>query len=193
MNLAIHHYIQRFAQPPQAQLDAFVAQGREVLIGRNKRFVEAGDVCDKVAFIHQGIVRYHLITRDGDDITKDFGFANWFTVAFTSALTKQPSQVLISTVTDVSLTVWPFDVLIRLFDADIEWQKFGRRMAEMLYFRKEEREIEFLVDSATARYQRMLQRFPHEVARIPQHYLASYLGITPESLSRIRKGIDLHQ
>ena len=66
-------------------------------------------------------------------------------------------------------------------------------MAEMLYFRKEEREIEFLTDPAAVRYQRMLQRFPDEVARIPQHYLASYLGITPESLSRIRKGIDLHQ
>ena len=193
MSQAIQEYIRRFARPPQAQLDAFLAQGRAKTLGRNQRFIEAGEVCDKLAFIHQGIVRYHLITPDGTDVTKDFGFANWFTTAYSSAVTHTPSQICISAVTETMLTLWPFDTLTRLYDVDIEWQKFGRRMAEMLYLRKEVREIEFLVDSATERYRHLIERFPHELKRIPQHYLASYLGITAESLSRIRKSIDLGQ
>jgi hypothetical protein len=68
-----------------------------------------------------------------------------------------------------------------------EWQKLGRKFAERLYLRKEDREIAFLMQSADERYDALTSVFPPGFERIPQHLLASYIGVTPESLSRLKK------
>ena len=85
------------------------------------------------------------------------------------------------------LTVWPFARARELFDGSVEWERFGRRLAEMLYLRKERRELDFLLLDAAGRFEAVRRELGDAAARIPRHLLASYLGIAPESLSRLRK------
>ena len=76
-----------------------------------------------------------------------------------------------------------------LAQAWLEWQKVGSRIAELLYVRKEQRELSFLMLDAEARYRNMRAQFGAAAEAIPQYHLASYLGIRPQSLSRLRRRI----
>jgi len=185
----IRAFVRRFASPPRDEIDDFIARGRRALLAKGEALTELGSTTHRLAFLHAGIVRYHVIVPDsGEDVTKDFSFAPSFAVSFGSAVRQQPARVAVTAVEDCAVTVWSADALIQLLDTGgAEWQRFGRRVAEELYVRKEDRELAFLTDDANARYDAMLTQFAPVAARIPQHLVASYLGITPESLSRLKR------
>lgn len=182
----IETFIRRFAAPPATDIADFIARGRSRNLAAGEEFCRLGQEAHELAFIHSGIVRYYVLLSDGEEATKDFSFAGGFTVSYGSAVSGRAAEVAIAAVTECRLTVWPFAHLTALYDRHPEWQKFGRRVAEMLYVRKERREISFLLESAEERYAAMLRAFP-EAAQIPQYYLASYLGIRPQSLSRLKR------
>jgi CRP-like cAMP-binding protein len=183
----IADYIARFARPPAEQVRDFVAVARTSVIARGDFLVELGDHNHLLYFVHSGTVRYMIIVPEtGDDVTKDFSFAPTFALSFGSAVSGQPARIGIAAVTDCVVSSWPFTRLKALYDADAEWQKLGRVLAEQLYVRKEDREIAFLTRTPEQRYASLTQRFPEVIAQVPQRHLASYLGITPESLSRLK-------
>lgn len=184
---AIGEYIRNFASPPAAEVQSFIARGQRLSLGAGAAFVEPGETRHRLGFIHEGVLRYHLLLRNGEDVTKDFGFPGWFVASFGSAVRGIPARVAVSTVSQCRLTVWPFQSLAELMDTPGEWQRFGRRVAEMLYVRKEEREISLLTDDATERYKALVKMFPSAVRLIPHYHLASYLGVRPQSMSRIRR------
>jgi CRP-like cAMP-binding protein len=188
----IEAYIARFATPPADQLADFVAAARPRTLGPGEPFCQPGQERHELAFIHEGIVRYYVILPDGDEATKDFSFAPSFTVSFGSAVAGRPAAVAIAAVTACRLNVWPYAAMRALHERHAQWQKLGRLLAEILYVRKERREVSFLLESAETRYRKALRAFPAEIALIPQYYLASYLGIRPQSLSRLRKRVGMN-
>ena len=180
-------YIARFAAPPAAQVAAFIAAGRPRTLAAGQDFCMLGQSHHELAFIHEGIVRYYVTLPDGEESTKDFSFAGSFTVSFGSAVVGRPAAVAIAAVVSCRLTVWPYRTVQDLHARDPAWQEFGRRVAELLYVRKEHREIALLLHDAATRYRAMHDEFPPALNKIPQYHLASYLGIRPQSLSRLRK------
>jgi CRP-like cAMP-binding protein len=183
----IINYILRFASPPVGQVRDFAADGRKSLIAKGGFLVELGDTAHPLYFVHSGAVRYMLIVPDtGEDVTKDFSFAPTFAASFGSAVSGQPARVGIAAMSDCVVSSWPLQRLTTLYDVDAEWQKLGRKLAEWLYVRKEDREIAFLTQTADERYAALTLTFPGMIAKAPQRHLASYLGITPESLSRLK-------
>jgi CRP-like cAMP-binding protein len=184
----IRTYLARFASPPRDLVDTFIAKGRRTLLSKGEPLVRLGEAEHRVAFLHSGIVRYHVIHPEtGDDVTKDFSFAPQFSMSFGSLVREQPARVSVSAVQDCAVTLWPGRVWLEAMNGDIEWQKLGRKFAERLYVRKEDRELAFLLQSADERYDALLAGFPPEADQIPQHFLASYVGVAPESLSRLKK------
>jgi CRP-like cAMP-binding protein len=184
----IRTYLARFASPPRELVDAFIAKGRRGLLAKGDPLVRLGESEHRVAFLHTGIVRYHVVHPEtGDDVTKDFSFAPQFSMSYGSLVREQPARVAVSAVQDCAVTLWPARAWLDALNGHIEWQKLGRKFAERLYVRKEDREIAFLIQSAEERYDALLAGFPPEVENIPQHFLASYVGVAPESLSRLKK------
>jgi CRP-like cAMP-binding protein len=184
MNIA--DAIRRFADPPADEIAALVAAGRPCALKSGEDFCHIGQEKHEVAFIHEGVLRYYLILPDGEDATKDFSFAGGFAVSYGSAVMSEAAAVGVAAVTPCKLTVWRYSAFTALYGRHSEWERFGRRIAEMLYVRKEKREISLLTESADERRLAMLRAFP-QAAEIPQHFLASYLGIRPQSLSRLKK------
>jgi CRP-like cAMP-binding protein len=180
-------YIARFANPPAGQVREFLAGSHRSLVARGEALVDLGDTAHPLFFVHSGIIRYMLVLPGtGDDVTKDFSFGPIFAASFGSAVSGHPARVAIVAVTDCVVTRWPFARLTALYDVDAEWQKLGRKLAEWLYMRKEDREIAFLTQSAEARFGDLTRIFGDRIALVPQRHLASYLGVTPESLSRLK-------
>ena len=185
----INAYLRRFANLQVADIDSFVAKGRRRVFEAGECFCHVGQERHEVGFIQNGIVRYFVVSSDGSDATKDFSLNGTFTLSFGSAVLGKPAEVAIDAVVRTELLVWPYQVLLGLYDSDIEWQKVGRRVAEFLYVRKEQRELSFLQLDAEARYRKMLAQFGTQADAIPQYFLASYLGIRPQSLSRLKRRI----
>jgi CRP-like cAMP-binding protein len=183
---AIERIVLALADPPKDQLRAFIAEGRRLELDKGASLTAIGDASHRFAFVHEGILRYHVITPQGLDVTKDFALAGTFTGSFGSALRNVPAEVAVTAVEPSVLTVWPFARSRELFSRNIEWERLGRRLAEMLYLRKERRELDFLLLDATGRFEAARRELGDAFARIPRHLLASYLGIAPESLSRLR-------
>jgi CRP-like cAMP-binding protein len=140
-----------------------------------------------VGFILEGNMR-HYYTRDGEEKTTYFYFENNLVSAYFSAISGKPSRFSIEALTDCSLHVFPYSHLEQLYRTSATWERFGRLLAEYIATGLEDRMTELLMLSPEERYASLLRGNKDKIIeRIPQHYIANYLGITPVSLSRIRK------
>lgn len=151
-------------------------------------FIKVGQQCNHIGFLNSGIVRvYYQI--DGKEITSFFNTSarNIIVSAFTSFLSRKPSFENVHFLEDTELFLLSYDDLQQVYDACPSIQKAGRLLAEYNYVLSMERIYSLQHASAIDRYQFLLKTYAGLLNQVPHHYVASYLGITPESLSRIRK------
>jgi CRP-like cAMP-binding protein len=152
-------------------------------------FVSAGKVCTEIGFMLSGSTRFFFV-RDGIEISSYFCFELDLITSYASFLKKTPSPVSIEALEDCRLICFSCAGLTELMqDPRLVYplEHMGRLIAEYLICCYEERVMSFLAQSPEERYRYMLQSSPALLQRIPQHHIANYLGITPVSLSRIRR------
>lgn len=148
--------------------------------------LKAGQVCQHISFINRGALRVFWEV-DGEEITKHFFFEHEYATEYISFLTRQPSTISILVCEDAEFVEIHYDDVQRLYAAYPVWQKYGRLMAEHLFLVLADRSHQLLYSTPEKMYLRLLEEKPHFIERMPQQHIASYLGIKPESLSRIRK------
>jgi CRP-like cAMP-binding protein len=185
--LTIRTFIERISPVDENSIKAFVEKSRIKTFAKKELFVREGDVCKGLLFIHSGLFRYYVI-HDGNDFSKDFAVAglNPFCTAFSSFTSKMPSEIFIEAMENSTVSMWDEPLVSALFENRLDWAVFARKLVALLYIRKERRELAFLRLTAQERYLQFRTDFPQLEQRVPQYVVASYLGITPESLSRIR-------
>ncbi len=151
-------------------------------------FLREGKVCKQIAFIEKGIVRLFYL-NDGKETTKCFCKENTFTCSFQSLITQSKSDIAIQAIEPCKMIVLSYDSLQKLYEKDLFWQQVGRLVAETEYMISDNHQ-RFLRDlTATDRYLQILEKDEEMLQRVPLNHLATYLQITPETLSRIRKKI----
>ena len=153
---------------------------------KKQLFIAEGKVCREIAFICKGSFRYYKIV-DGIDVTTFFSFEHNWVSAYTSFLRKAPSFVGVEAMEDAEALILSYDSLQYLYQHYIAFERFGRLMAEYLVGCLDDRMHSLLLKTPEERYLKTLTENSIYFERVPQHYIASYLGIAPESLSRIRK------
>ncbi len=148
--------------------------------------VQEGKRASGIGFLLAGSMR-HYYTHEGLERTTYFYFEGHLVSDYLGCLAGTPAQLTIESLTPCRLLQFPYTCLEMLFKEHHAWEHFGRRLAEYIAMGLEERMKTLLFLSAEARYKLLLAGGKEKImARIPQHYVASYLGITPVSLSRIR-------
>jgi CRP-like cAMP-binding protein len=147
-----------------------------------------GEKENYLSFIEKGIVR-KCIPQEFDDLTFEFGFANNFVTAYEYFLTQEPSTYQIETITDTVLWSMSFNDLQTIYTETNIGNTIGRLASEDLFIKKAKRELSLLTQSAENRYLNLFTEQPHILQLIPLKYIASYIGITPQALSRVRKRI----
>jgi CRP-like cAMP-binding protein len=179
--------ISRFVKLTDAEWEMLLPHIKEQELPRQAHFASEGKNAHNVGFLLKGNMR-HYYTRDGEEKTTYFYFEGHFVSSYLSCITNTPSELTIEAMTDCTLLVFPYHELRKLFDISHIWERFGRLIAEYLAIGLEERMMGLLLLSPEERYVQLLESNKTKIIeRIPQHYISSYLGITPVSLSRIRK------
>lgn len=150
--------------------------------------VEEGHVARELYFINRGCLRFYY-NRDGDEVTGFIFLENLFATALDSFLQQEPSTQIVETLEDSELLVISHSGLQRLYEHSTNFQVFGRKLAEQRLVNAQRILSSYILDSPEERYRKLLATQPEWLQRVPQRYIASFLGITPVSLSRIRKRI----
>ena len=153
---------------------------KEVLSDHNK-------IIDEVYFIEKGIIRVKVIDLGGTTHTIHFAIENQFIADYRAFITREKSNYQLEAMEDTEVIVMPREAVEWGYENLQEGEKLGRLIAEY-YFTYLDRRIEHLYTlSPIQRYELMNNIFPNIHNRVPQHMIASYLGITPIHLSRIKK------
>lgn len=154
--------------------------------GKGEHFLFAGDVCREAAFIESGVFRFYVNTGERD-ATFYFAAESEFICDYPSFLPQRPSSTNIQALEAGQIRAVSFDDL-QTFYRDVKFgERFGRLIAEQIFVDSIRHLTSFYQDKPASRYENFVNSFPQLVQRLPQYYIASYVGIEPQSLSRIRR------
>lgn len=155
---------------------------------KGEKLHSEGQVCNDVSFINKGLMKcYHII--DGKEYIEAFFSQNEYCSDYSSFLLREPGKLYLEALEDCELVLLDYNTVQLLYDKVKNFQKFGRLMAEFLFTQISIRNNALLFESPEQRYLKFSKNRPDLLQRVPQYMIASYLGITPEALSRIRKRI----
>ena len=179
-------FVNGFIETDDKLFDNLISNFEFKKVSRKELLLEAGKTANKIFFLHEGFVRFFHIKKDGTEVTSDFYFAPGFITSFTSFIDQKPSIVNIQAMVKMGVLLIKYKDLMALYDKEHKVERLGRLLAEQVFITSEKHLLSFLNDSPQDRYLWLMKDYPEYVKNIPLHYLASYLGITAESLSRIR-------
>jgi len=183
------NYLLQFAPLNEQQIDLIESKGIFKEIKKDGYFQEAGKIPREVAFLTEGITRICYYNNKGDEITKYFIDENNLIVDINSYNQNIPSSGYIQAITDCKFIVFSKEAMKELSMTILIWDDIINKIINKALLEKVNKISPMLAEDATERYQNFFTQFPTLANRIPLSYLASYLGITQSSLSRIRKNI----
>ena len=159
---------------------------KPLIVNKKNQILKQKLVADKLFFIQKGLVRVYHISEEGNEMTSEIMTAPSFVTCFESFRKRTPSTVIVETVTDCELQMVLEKDYLKLFEKVQNWQTFCTSVYDNYLFRNSKRLNALKNLSAKERYLDFVESNKQIVNNIPIKHLASYLGIKPQSLSRIR-------
>jgi len=176
----------RLAPVPRREWVYFERRLRFESLAPQQALTRAGEVADRLGFVVRGLIRKLHVSGRGKRVVRGFGAPGSVVGAYASLLTQQPSHLRVEAVEPSDLFVLPWSELETLYARHVCWQVIGRRLAEQNLVEREQRAHELLTASATERYRRFCETHRELLPRLHDYDIASYIGVTPVSLSRLR-------
>ncbi|MBW8688294.1 Crp/Fnr family transcriptional regulator [Chitinophaga rhizophila] len=183
----LFNFLLQFGQLNQQQMELIRDHVFEKTIKKEDYFSQAGRVPREIGFMRSGIMRVCYFNNKGEEITKYFMEERNMIVDIFNFEAKTASTEYVQAVTDCEMIIFTYDVLQMLSATIVDWDRILGKIRERALLSKVNRISPMVSEDATTRYTMFMEKYPGMVNRIPLSYLASYLGITQSSLSRIRK------
>jgi len=181
--------LRKYAVVPDTELEKILPMLKLMEIKRNQYFINIDDLPDKMAFVISGIFRVFCISKSGEEKILVFRDENHVLSGYDPNFPEQKALYAIQALENSKLVYITIQEHKKLLQGHPCWTELRAKYFHMLYMEKVEREREFLSEDASTRFLNLTKTEPGFVKRIPQYYIASYLGVTPEALSRIRKSL----
>lgn len=165
--------------------ELFLNSSIKKVVQKNQILFNPNRANDKILFLVKGILRGYRII-DGKDYTHHFYFSNWFATDFESFINENPSQIYIETLTDTIFYEFKKKDLTNLYEKYHQLEKLGRIIAEKAYLATVEKLSDMQILDLKQRFSSLINRNPELFQKVPQKHIASYLGVSEQSLSRIK-------
>jgi len=182
-------YILQFGNLNKQQIDLISSKAFDLELRKDEYLSEAGKISRQVGFVIEGVTRVCYYNNKGEEITKYFIDENNLVVDIESFNNEICSSAYVQAATDFKLICFNKRDWQELLNTIIGWDAIVNRIIAKALIQKVERRSPLVTEDAKERYLKFLHIYPNVVNRVPLSYIASYLGITQSSLSRIRKNI----
>lgn len=167
--------------------DKFSALFKPRVLKKGDYFIKEGQIATELAFLEEGIIRVFYRSDKGIEYNKQFFVNPCLIGGYSSLITNLPTQINQQALSGCTILVAKYSKIQALYSTYPEIERIARILAEFYFVQKEQREIEIVLLDAEKRYAIFQKQFPQLEQQIPQYHIASFLGITPTQLSRIRK------
>lgn len=186
----IKAYLDQIAAISTLDWDYFTSKLHPRVVPKKTVFLKLNEVENTISFIESGVVRLYIPKEDPEkEITFGFSFKDQFISAYDSFLTQKPSAYQLQALTEVRLLSITYTDLQAVYNTTQIGNLIGRLTAERLFLLKSKREQDLLHLNAEQRYVKLFKERPELLKVIPLKYISSYIGVTPQALSRIRKRV----
>ncbi len=156
-------------------------------VNKKDCILREGQVCRYIHYVHSGALRAYHVDKDNKEVTIMFAVADWWITDMFCFVNGKPAMVYIEAIEDSCIFQLSKENLDKLFLTLPQWERFFRILMQNAYIREQLRMMENLSLTAEERYDKFLAKYPQVAKQVTQKQIASYLGITPEFLSSIRK------
>jgi len=190
MNDILRSYMQQFGDFTEAEISAILNEINVLTYPAGTILLDQGDVPLQCYFVLKGCIRQFGIDEEGREITYEFYTEEQTVALFGQFNESKPSKYSWVCVEECVLVVGDLSEQQSMYDTHDGLERMTRKMMEVNMGEMQEMKSVLISDSPEERYQKLMTNRPGLLTRVPQHQLASYLGITPESLSRIKRRID---
>jgi CRP-like cAMP-binding protein len=181
-------YILQFGSLNQQQINLITSKASELELQKNEYFSEAGKTPKQVGFVMEGVLRGCYYNNKGEEITRCFIPENNMAVDYPNFETGNPSSEYLQASTDVKLFVFSKQDWEELSHTIIGWDNIKNKIVQKCLYQKS-RKSPVISQDASSRYLDFLENYPTLANRVALSHIASFLGVTQQSLSRIRKNI----
>jgi CRP-like cAMP-binding protein len=186
----IKAYLDQIAIISEQDWDFFTSKLQRRILPKKTVFLKINEIENHISFIESGVVRLFIPKENPEkEITFGFSFKNQFISAYDSFLTQQPSLYQLQTLIETTVLSISYNDLQEVYKKTTIGNLIGRLTAERLFLIKSKREQNLLNLSAEERYIRLFKERPELLKIIPLKYISSYIGVTAQALSRIRKRV----
>jgi len=155
-------------------------------VPKKTRLLAAGDICNFEAYVNKGCIREYIVDENGVEVTLQFAIEDWWVSDLASFQDQSPCIMYIETLEDCELLILTRDSKERLLTEVPKLERMFRLMLQRHLTVVQKRLFKTISTTAMEKYLEFINRYPSIPQRVPQHYIASYLGISPEFLSKLR-------
>lgn len=184
---ALKNYINSISPIEDETWEALRQIFKETTLKKGEYFVKEGESSSRFAFLESGIIRGFYQSDEGIEYNRSFFVTPSFIGNYSSLITCKPSLSSQQTLSDCRLLISDYSTLESLYDTYRDLERFARKFAENYFVKYEQKEIEIIFQNADKRYLTFQREYPDLLQQIPQYHIASYLGVSPTQLSRIRR------
>ncbi|RDC58214.1 Crp/Fnr family transcriptional regulator [Pedobacter chinensis] len=180
-------YILQFGNLNQQQIDFISKRADELALRKDDYYWEAGKMVKQIGFITDGVLRVYYYTNKGEENTRYFIDENHLILDGHNTETNYTPSEYLQAITDCKLVVFSRKDWKEISDTIVGWDNIIQKITAKHHHEKLERRSQLVSQDAATRYLEFMEKYPALVNRVSLSHIASYLGITPSSLSRIRK------
>ncbi len=171
----------------------FISILRASFVRKRQFLVQPGFVCAYQTYVVKGALRAYFVDDQGEEHTLQFAVEDWFISDFNSYINQVPASLFVEALEDSTIQQIGYEDMERLCGNNAKFERFSRKVAQRSFAFSQRRILSNLGKSAEERYLEFMKMYPNIAQRVPQYTIASYLGMTPEFLSKIRRKLAKHR